>query len=126
MTVGGAGVTEIEEKTFSTRSELIESSIVVKMVGNADSAVHDRFKVFLNELSEAAVKLHVREAVFDFQELYFMSSSCLALFLKMVTGVLERPSERYAIRFRANQNLRWQKRSLNAVRMYAPEIVVIE
>jgi len=126
MTVGGAGVTEIEERTFSTRSELIDSSIVVKMVGNADSAVHDRFKVFLNELSEAAVKLHVREAVFDFQELYFMSSSCLALFLKMVTGVLERPSERYAIRFRANQNLRWQKRSLNAVRMYAPEIVEIE
>jgi len=80
MTVGDAGVTEVEEKTFSTQSQLIQNSIVVKMVGNADSAVHDRFKLYLHELSEAAVKLHVREAVFDFQELYFLSSSCLALF----------------------------------------------
>jgi hypothetical protein len=126
MTVGDAGVTEVEEMTFSTQSQLTASSIVVKMVGNADSAVHDRFKLFLDELSEAAVKLRVQEAVFDFEDLYFMSSSCLALFLKMVTGVIERPSERYAIRFRANPNLRWQRRSLNAVRMYAPDIVVIE
>jgi anti-anti-sigma factor len=126
MTVGDAGVNEVKEATFSTRSQLTTSSIVVKMIGNADSVVHDRFKAFLDELSEAAGKLRVREAVFDLEELYFMNSSCMALFLRMVKSVLELPADKYAIRFRSNPNLRWQKRSLNSMRMYAPDIVVIE
>ena len=126
MTVGDAGVTEIKEPTFSTRSELTASSIVVRMIGNADSTVHDRFKLFLDELSMTAAKLRVAEAVFDLEELYFMSSSCMALLLRMVNGIQERPSDKYAIRFRSNPNLRWQRRSLNSMRMYAPNIDVIE
>jgi hypothetical protein len=36
------------------------------------------------------------------------------------------PTQRYKIRFRSNPNLRWQKKSLQALRSYAPDIVVIE
>ena len=126
MTVGEAGVNEVDTATFSTRSRLTPSSIVVKMTGNADSAVLNGFKAFVDEVSEAAFRLRVREAVFDLEELYFINSSCLAFLLRMVKRVLERPSEKYIIRFRSNPNQRWQAKSLNPIRVYAPEIVVIE
>jgi hypothetical protein len=125
--VVSAGITDIEEATFSTQSARKASTIVVKMRGNADTTIHDRLKVFLDDVHRAAEKLHFSEAVFDVEELYFMNSSCMSLILRMINGMLESPqSKKYVIRFRSNRNLRWQRKSLEAIRSYAPDVVVVE
>jgi hypothetical protein len=103
------------------------AELAISLRGNADMAVQDEVKGFLEKLHEAARTARAREAVFDVTELYFMNSSCLSLFLRFINGIMELPaSERYRIRFRSNPNLRWQRKSLAALRAYAQDVVGVE
>jgi anti-anti-sigma factor len=127
MKPGASSIADIKVDTFSTRSERRGDAITISLSGNADMAVHERLKGFLEGFDHLAKRERLKEVLFDLQELYFMNSSCLSLLLRMINGVLEpRNSHKYKIRFRSNPNLRWQKKSLQALQTYAPDIVAIE
>lgn len=127
MKPGPLGITDITVESFSTKSERKGDALDIQLRGNADMAIHEKLKGFLDSVDQQA-KLHrLKEAAFGLAELYFMNSSCLSLLLRMINSVVELPpTQRYKIRFRSNPNLRWQKKSLQALRSYAPDIVVIE
>jgi hypothetical protein len=117
----------IKAESFSAHYDAKGDKIVVVMRGNADMAVHERVKAFLDALDYAVRSARASEAVFEFGELYFMNSSCLSLLLRFINGVVGlRAADRYKVRFRSNHNLRWQKKSLAALRAYAQEIVFVE
>ncbi len=117
----------IKADSFTAHYEEEGGRVVVSMRGNADMAVHERVKAFLDALDQAVRAAGAKEAVFELGELYFMNSSCLSLLLRFINGVVAlRPGDQYKVRFRSNQNLRWQRKSLAALRAYAPDIVVIE
>jgi anti-anti-sigma factor len=127
MSSAPPGIKEIREKAFVATSAQRGDSIVVTMNGNADSGVQDKLKVFLEELHNAAKFLRIREAVFDMHDLYFINSSCLSLFLRLLNAVHEsRETHAYTFRFRSNPNLRWQRPRLESLRSYAKELVVVE
>jgi anti-anti-sigma factor len=121
-----ASIRDIKIQTFSTQSEQRGDALVVSLSGNADMAVHDQLKSFLDDLHRTAGALSIEETVFELQELYFMNSSCLSLLLRLVNSVLQSKQHKYTLRFRSNPNLRWQKKSLEAIRSYAREVVVVE
>jgi hypothetical protein len=117
----------IKAESFSAHYETQGNTIVVWMRGNADMAVHERVKAFLDGLDQAVRAAGAKEAVFELRELYFMNSSCLSLLLRFINGVVGlRAAEQYKVRFRSNRNLRWQKKSLAALHAYAQELVVVE
>ena len=117
----------IKAESFSAHYEAQGDKIVVWMRGNADMAVHERVKAFLDALDQAVRAARAKEAVFELAELYFMNSSCLSLLLRFINGVVGlRSPEQYKVRFRSNPNLRWQRKSLAALRAYAQELVVVE
>jgi hypothetical protein len=126
MAASGAIISDIQEPTFSTQTQRKGDAIWVTMKGNADSIVGDRFKVFLDDLHRAAGAWNIREAVFEMHDLYFMNSSCLSLFLRLINVILESRLHKYALRFRSNPHLRWQQKSLQAILLYAGEIVTVE
>jgi anti-anti-sigma factor len=127
MTVAATSSTGIKVEGFSAQSERVGANIVVSLRGNADMAVHDRLKKYLDDLHDQARVTRAKEAVFEIQELYFMNSTCLSLLLRFINGVSAgKPGEQYKLRFRSNPNLRWQKKSLDALRAYAEDLVVIE
>ncbi len=127
MSTAEVSVGEVKADGFSARVESRGGTIVVWMRGNADMAVHERLKGFFDALGAAAKVAHAKEIVFEFEELYFMNSSCLSLILRFINGVLEaKPAHQYKARFRSNPNLRWQKKSLQAIHAYAKELVIIE
>ena len=120
-------VSEIEMDGFSARLERRGNSLVVPLKGNADMAVQERLRAFLDYLATASQASTVKEAVFELDELYFMNSSCLSLLLRFINRVLEFPDDRRPrVRFRSNPNLQWQRKSLQALQSYAQEIVVVE
>jgi anti-anti-sigma factor len=121
-----ASVSDIKITSFSTRSQQRGDALIVAMSGNADMAAHDQLKVFLDEVHRTAAGLGVRETVLELQDLYFMNSSCLSLLLRLVNSVLQSKHSKYILRFRLNPNLRWQKRSMDAIRSYAEDVVVVE
>jgi hypothetical protein len=127
MKAAPVSISDIREQTFSTRSQHQANAIVVSMSGNADTAIHDRLKIFLDEVHETARAVRIKETVFEVRELYFMNSSCLSLFLRLINVVVESPSsQKYTLRFQSNPNLRWQKKSLQALASFAQDIVVVE
>src|SRR5258708_35154770 len=117
----------IKAESFSAHYEAKGNQMIVWMRGNADMAVHERVKAFLDALDQAVRAARAKEAVFELAELYFMNSSCLSLLLRFINGVVGlRTPEQYKVRFRSNPNLRWQRKSLAALRAYAQELVVVE
>jgi hypothetical protein len=121
------GITDITVESFSTKSERKGDALEIILRGNADMAIHEQLKTFLDAVDQHAKQQRIKEATFGLQELYFMNSSCLSLLLRMINGVVEAQSvHRYKIRFRSNPNLRWQKKSLQALRSYAPDTVFVE
>jgi len=122
-----ASIHEIKAEGFSAHCDYRGSAVVVWLKGNADMAVHDPLKAFLDDVERVAKSTHTTEAVFELEELYFMNSTCLSLLLRFVNGMVDVPrSDSYRLRFRSNPKLRWQKKSLAALRAYAQELVVIE
>lgn len=120
-------VIAINEETFSAKCESGPSPVVVRLTGNADMVVHDRLKVFLDGVHATARSSPRSEVLFDLTELYFMNSSCLSLFVRFINAVVELPaSDRIRVRFRSNPNLRWQAKSLAALRGFAEDVVSVE
>lgn len=120
-------VSEIEMEGFSAHLERRGSALVVPLKGNADMAVQEKLRAFLDHLASASQASTVKETVFELDELYFMNSSCLSLLLRFINRILEVPKDRRpTVRFRSNQNLQWQRKSLQALQSYAQEIVVVE
>jgi anti-anti-sigma factor len=121
------GITEIELPSFSTQVRWLPDTMLIRLVGNADMAAHEPLKRYIEELHQSAKAARIKEAVFDLEELYFMNSSCLSLFLRLLNSLAEsNGAHTYSLRFRSNPRLHWQRRSLAAVRSYAQGLVVVE
>lgn len=101
--------------------------LTVRLVGNADMTVTTKLGPYLDKLHAEAIRLGVKRMTFDIRELYFLTSSCLKCFATMLATVAELDAaRRYSVRFLANSNLHWQRRSLEALRCVAKEIIEIE
>jgi len=120
-------VPAIQLDGFSATGAGSSGRVLVEMKGNADMLVQEHLRAFCDAIGAAARRARAVEVVFDIRELYFMNSSCLSLLLRFINGVSEAdPGSRFTIRFRSNPNLRWQQKSLSALRAYAEELVIVE
>jgi anti-anti-sigma factor len=119
-------VGDVTLEHFGTKTAHDGDAIVVRLRGNADAQVHGGLVALLDRVDVEAKRLAVREAVIDVRDLYFMSSACLSLLVRWIATLAEHDRHRYKIRFVANANLRWQKRSLSALGAMGKGVVTIE
>ncbi|MEO8701001.1 MAG: hypothetical protein ABI867_13215 [Kofleriaceae bacterium] len=97
------------------------------LAGNADIATLARFVVLLDELHAALLLQGEREVVVDLCALEFMSASVLNAIVEWLDKVQELPLERrYRLRFRSNDQILWQRRSLRTLSCFAVDLVTIE
>jgi len=112
---------------FTTTTTATLDAIHLSMTGNADAMALTPIATLLADIDEEARRLAVKSAVADLSQLYFMNSSCLSLLVRWVTSRAAREeTSGYKIRFVANPNLKWQKRSLSALIALAPSVVSVE
>jgi hypothetical protein len=116
----------INSETLSIESTLTGHEITVKCAGNGGMDATAIVDCFLKDLHSEASRLSARRVVVDFRELYFMNSSCFKCFAVWLSGVLRSDSDQYAVCFVSNAQLHWQKRSLEALRCLAPELVEVQ
>jgi anti-anti-sigma factor len=117
----------VVDKHFSLASSLEGSSLRLRLVGNADMNSLATLQSYVARLHPEARRIKAAEVVLDFHELYFMNSSCLNVLVGWIKKVHElRPADRYKIKFLANSNLPWQRRSLDALRGLALDLISIE
>jgi hypothetical protein len=120
-------VAPVLQPGFSLTTSFGQGPVVVHLSGNADMNAEAKLAAALRQVHSEALRLGVREVECDFNELYFMSSSCFKAFVTWVTNLLDVDlAKQYRIRVKSNRQLAWQRRSVEALRCLAPKIVVVE
>ncbi len=107
-------------------SSLEGRTVVTTFTGVAELNVVDQLASLLHALHERAGELGVEQVVVDFSQLEFMSATCLRSFIGWINQLQELPSSKqYRIRFVANPDQPWQRRSVHALKCFATELISI-
>ncbi|HXX70633.1 MAG TPA: hypothetical protein VEK07_25845 [Polyangiaceae bacterium] len=115
----------IKKETFSLETLSIGGRLMVRFTGSGHADAAPLLERCLKGVDEEAARLACSEIVVDFQQLYFMNSSCLKAFVSWIYR-LHAAAKPARVRFMSNARLRWQESSLGALGRLAPEIVTIE
>jgi hypothetical protein len=107
-----------------------EAGLDIQFTGSADMSAIDALDAYLEAIHALATKRHGgkgKRVKVDIRGLQFMSSSCFKSFVMWI-GLLQDapPSDRYSIQFKSNVQMHWQKRSLNALRCFATDLISVE
>jgi hypothetical protein len=114
------------QEGFSVDATLESGGLTVRFSGNGDMAAVAPLGLYLKQVHTEALELAVPQVSCDFSELYFVNSSCLKAFVTWIDTVVQTQPPAYEIRFLANPNLHWQRRSLEALRGLAPHVVRVD
>jgi hypothetical protein len=116
----------IQREGFSIELER-EGSPSLKLSGTADMEMLPELGPLLTELHAELCLGEVREVTVDFRGLGFMNSSCFKCFITWIASIAKlEPERRYRVRFLTNPKFPWQRRSLEAIRAFAPALVRVE
>ena len=117
----------MQTKHFDARLARGATSLTLSLSGMADLGVQSEFQTFVQEVDAEALRLHVNEVILEMTKLSFMNSTCfkyLCSWLGRVDG--RKPQERYRFRLLSSNKQHWQRRSLHALRGFAPDLVEID
>jgi hypothetical protein len=118
-------LTALERETFSIRPTLEDDELVAQIAGNGDMAAIEPLAGYLKVLHKEALRLGVKSVRVDVRELYFLNSSCLKSILSWVSELAQGDTPAYGVCFVTNAKLFWQRRSLEALRRLAPQVVTL-
>jgi hypothetical protein len=104
---------------------LTAGKLTVTFMGTGDVAAIELLGDYLKRLHGEAERLQVTEVACDFRQLSFMNSSCFKAFVVWIDTV-KNATRSYSIRFLTDPNMHWQRRSLEALRRLATNVVSVE
>jgi len=117
----------VNKQSFALTPSVGDGNLVVKFSGNADMTAMATLSAYLKAVHAEALSLRMQEVTFDFRELYFMNSSCFKSFVTWIEAASSiKDYTAYRIKFLANPQLHWQRRSLEALRCLASHVVTVE
>jgi hypothetical protein len=109
------------------RGHAENDTLTLALEGDASFEAVDVVRRILDATHAQAQTLRVKEVVMDVRALEFINSSGVKCFVSWLQRVAELPSEDgYRIRFVSNRALTWQRRGLDALRCFAPDIVTVD
>jgi hypothetical protein len=124
--------TRVDELCFAEHALSVETSrrgdrFDARLSGVAEIAVGDRLARYLEALHRRVSADGGRQVVMDLSRLEFMNAACLRAFVSWILGLAEMPSARqYTVCFRSNGDLPWQRRSMNALKCFATDLITVE
>ncbi len=110
---------------FQAVAALDGTRMSIVFSGSGDMNAIELLAGYLKQVHEEALRLAMTEVRCDFRKLGFMNSSCFKSFVVWIDTVKNAPTA-YKISFLTDPNLHWQRRSLEALRRLATNIVSIE
>lgn len=110
---------------FACTPMLEDGKLSVSFVGTGDVAAIELLGSYLKRLHGEAERLGVSEVTCDFRQLSFMNSSCFKAFVVWIDTV-KNAAKAYQIRFLTAPEMHWQRRSLEALRRLATNVVSVE
>ena len=99
--------------------------LLVTLEGSADLRVQHEFGELLHGVHHEARNLNVDQVVVSMERLEFLNSGCFKSLCSWVRQLITQQGA-YKIHILSNPRHHWQVRSLNALRLLAPDIVSVE
>ena len=119
------GLPKVKADGFSFEPALDSNSLRIEFTGNGDMTAIAPLADYLKQVHDEAQRLNVSDVTCDFRKLMFMNSSCFKAFVVWIDTV-KNAGRRYKIHFLTDPSMHWQRRSLEALRRLAIEIVSID
>ena len=116
---------EVAGESFGAVATLEQGHISIVFSGSGDMKAIELLAQYLKRVHERAMTEGIAEVRCDFRQLAFMNSSCFKSFVVWIDTV-KNSGAAYKIGFVTNPTLHWQRRSLEALRRLAVDIVSIE
>ncbi|HET9953385.1 MAG TPA: hypothetical protein VFQ61_02715 [Polyangiaceae bacterium] len=116
---------KLAQSGFSLVPELSESALLLQFAGSAELAAAEPIRNYLSAAHEVAIRRGLAEVRVDLRALKFMNSSCFKSFVTWLDTVANHETG-YRVRFLANAELHWQRRSLESLRRLAAHVVSVE
>jgi hypothetical protein len=110
---------------FTCTPSLSEHRLSLVFDGTGDVAAIEPLSSLLKHVHTEAQRLSLTEVSCDFRQLTFMNSSCFKSFVVWIDTV-KNSTEPYKIRFTTGASMPWQRRSLEALRRLATNVVSVE
>jgi hypothetical protein len=114
-----------ETADFACTPQLEADLLTVTFKGTGDVAAIELLSTYLKKVHVEAERLTVTEVICDFRKLSFMNSSCFKAFVVWIDTV-KNATRPYRIRFLTDPDLLWQRRSLEALRRLATNVVSLD
>ena len=111
---------------FAVIPEDGDRKLTLRFKGVADMSSIEPLDDYLRGAHREARQRGVETVVVDFRALEFMNSSCFKCFVEWLGSVQDLPAaDRYNVVFESNAKMHWQRRSLNALRCFAMDVVSV-
>jgi hypothetical protein len=115
----------VETSGFGCAPSFDEGKLTVAFNGTGDVAAIELLAAYLQRVHGEAERLAISEVTCDFRKLSFMNSSCFKAFVVWIDTV-KNATRAYRIRFLTAPDMHWQRRSLEALRRLATNVVSVE
>jgi hypothetical protein len=117
----------VNEARLSSRPHHEGNTLTLNLEGEADLEMAPFVGRVLEGVHREAQRLGVAEVALDLSQLQFVSAPGLKQLIGLLRDAAGLPeSIAYRIRVISSPLIPWQKRGLNALRCFAPDIVTIE
>ncbi len=101
--------------------------VVLHLRGAAEYQDPAPLDALLKVLHEASLEKSASEVAVDLREVEFMNSSCFKSLVSWISELEEvDAARRYKVRFLSDESVLWQRRSLHAIKCFAPALVSVE
>ena len=111
--------------SFGCTPTLARQKLAMEFTGSGDMHAMTPLSDYLKRVHELATSQGLLEVACDFRKLTFMNSSCFKAFVVWIDSVKNLAAP-YKIRFQTDPNIHWQRRSLEALRRLAVQVVTVE
>jgi hypothetical protein len=115
------------EATFRSKPGHEGSTLTVTLEGEATLDAVDILRRILEATHVEAERLHAKEVAMDLTQLEFLNSSGVKHFVSWLRRAAQLPEgANYRIRLVSSALVPWQRRGLDALRCFAPQLVTVE
>ncbi len=116
-----------ESATFRCTPRHEATTLTLEFVGEGDLDATSTIRRLLEEVHVEAQRLAATEVVVDLTRLEFLNSSGLKHFVSWLSSVGSLPDgTSYRIRLISSSTVPWQRRSISALRNFAPKLLTVD
>jgi len=101
--------------------------VEARLSGVAEISTGDRLVKYLDELHRWLADDGASQVIMDLTRLERMNTACLRSFVSWIQRLRELPrGAQYRVCFRSNSQLPWQRRSMDALKCFATDLISVE